>query len=348
MKILITHEIFPPERTGGGEDVMLKLAKDLKARGQKVRVLTSGSPSIKDFEGVPTIRYKTNRYFMNFFQKEIEKTAENFDIIQTSSGNLCYPSFLAAKKLNKPIVCIVHHAFGKFWRDVRGPVVGRIFEAAEKFFLSRDYDFVVVQNKNTEKLLHSINKKSKIIFLPSGISDFSHFKPEKKKKYVLFVGSHNITEQIARVKGMKYFLEAARKLPEIKFAVIGGGEYIEKTKISAPANVDFVGHKSGKALYDIYNHALVFCLPSLTEGFSRATAEAMAAGCAIVSTIDLGQHGKIIEPKNSEQIVERIKFYFENPHMARDEGKKNSAAAKKLSWGKFIDGMEKIYLSLKE
>ena len=65
----------------------------------------------------------------------------------------------------------------------------------------------------------------------------------------------------------------------------------------------------------------------------------MAAGCAIVSTIDLGQAGKIIEPKNPEQISERIKFYLENKKSAEEDGRKNSMIAKRLSWKKFMDGM---------
>jgi len=345
MKILITHEIFPPEKTGGGEDVMSKLASDMIAAGNEVEVFTSGDPSLISFGNVKTRRFKINRYLMNLFEKKIEKAAKDFDIIQTSSGNLCYPSWVAAKKLRKPIVCIVHHAFGKYWKDVRGPVIGRAFEAAEKFFLSRDYDCIVVQNRSTEKLVKSINRKSKIIFLPSGIENFTDIKAGRKEKMVLFVGSYNITKQIAKVKGLDYFLEAAKKLPNIKFLIVGGGDYIETLKKSSLPNVKFLGRVVGKPLRELYSKALVFCLPSLAEGFSRATAEAMAAGCAIVSTIDLGQDGKIIEPKNPEQIAERIKFYIENPKVAALERKKNSSVARRLTWKNFISGMRDIYIN---
>ena len=343
MKIFITHEIFPPERTGGGEDVMQKLAEDLIKRGNEVEVFTSGAPEIEKIGSVRTRRFKANRYLMNLYSGKIESAAKNFDIIQTSSGNLCFPSWLAAKKLHKPIVCIVHHAFGKYWKDVRGPIIGSVFQAAEKFFLSRDYDFVIVQNKTTEKLVKSINKKSKIIFLPSGLDGLSKLKPAKKENFALFVGSYNITKQISKIKGLKYLLEAARSLPETEFKIVGGGEYVEKIKETAPQNVKFLGRVVGKPLHDLYSRARVFCLPSLAEGFSRATAEAMAAGCAIVSTIDLGQAGKIIEPKSSQAISERIKFYFENPKIAAIEGRKNSIIASTLSWKKFSDGMENIY-----
>lgn len=344
MKILITHEIFPPEKTGGGEDLMQKLAEDLIARGHDVEVFTGGNPEIKNFGSIRTHRFKANRYLMNFFARQIEVAAKDFDLIQTSSGNLCIPSWLAAKKLRKPVICLIHHAFGKYWRDVRGPALGIIFEAAERFFLSRDFDYVIVQNKSTEKLLRQINKKSKIVFLPSGISSFADLKPKRKERYVFFPGTHNMTKEILRVKGFNCLLDAAKKLPEIKFLAAGGG-YSDEIKKSAPQNVEFVGHKTGKTFFELYNRALVYCLPSLAEGFSRTTSEAMAAGCAIVSTIDLDQEGKIIEPKNAGQIAERIKFYFENPKIAIAEGRKNSIIAKKYSWKKFIYGMEKIYFS---
>jgi hypothetical protein len=52
MKVLITHEIFPPEFKGGGEFLMLKIAKLLVKNGFSVKVLTSGNPKIKFYEGI--------------------------------------------------------------------------------------------------------------------------------------------------------------------------------------------------------------------------------------------------------------------------------------------------------
>ena len=44
MKILVTHELFPPEFAGGGEKLSLKLIKLLMGKGHEVKVVTSAVP----------------------------------------------------------------------------------------------------------------------------------------------------------------------------------------------------------------------------------------------------------------------------------------------------------------
>jgi hypothetical protein len=121
MKILITHEIFPPEFVGGGESLMLRICLGLKERGFDVKVLTSGNPKIKSYEGIETARIPINRYMMNLTLFQILKHAKEADLIQTSSGNLCFPSWLAAKILKKTslLLCSSHIKWlleGYSWR----------------------------------------------------------------------------------------------------------------------------------------------------------------------------------------------------------------------------------------
>ena len=134
MKILITHELFPPDIAGGGEKLTLKLAQLLKERGHEVKVVTSGDPKIIEYKNIQTVRVPINRYLMNLSLSTILREAKDFDIIQTSSGNMAFPSWMAAKTLRKPICCHVHHIFGSYWKDVRGPSVGRVFGRMERIY----------------------------------------------------------------------------------------------------------------------------------------------------------------------------------------------------------------------
>ncbi|MHC4560945.1 MAG: glycosyltransferase, partial [Planctomycetota bacterium] len=81
MKILIVHEIFPPEISGGGEKLILRLAKSLKKRGHKVKVICSGNPKIKKHKGIETVRIPVNRYGMNLMIPEIARHAREADVI---------------------------------------------------------------------------------------------------------------------------------------------------------------------------------------------------------------------------------------------------------------------------
>ena len=91
---------------------------------------------------------------------------------------------------------------------------------------------------------------------------------------------------------------------------------------------------------------VIFCYPSLTEGFGISLLEAMASGCATISSIDIGQQGIKIEPKNTNQIVNSIKYLINNEKEAKRIGINNRKIAKKFTWKKFIDDYSKLYESL--
>lgn len=345
MKILLTHEKFPPEVAGGGETIVFNLVKGLQNRGYDVHVITTGNPKIKQYDGVKTKRIPMNRYLMNLSFPLICKYAKDFDLIQTTSGNFAFPSWITAKTLDKPICCLILHLLSHCWKDIRGPFVGTLFQFFEKMFIGRDYDSIVVMNDYIKKLIKDVNSKSKIYLIPPGF-DFRQQNQYKKDNSVLFVGNISMNEAMSKVKGLPTLLEVANNMPDTKFYIVGKGDYMDKLKESAPKNVIFTGPLFGKRLYDIYGKSSVYCQLSLNEGFGLRTVEAMAAGCAIVSTINIGQKGILVEPKNSRDVVNALKYFLDNPDKARKVGIENKKIVKKFTWDRFVDGFVKIYDSM--
>jgi len=345
LKILITHELFPPDVAGGGERLTLKLAQGLRKKGHSIKILTSGNPRIKEYDDFETIRIPFNRYLMNLTVPMIVRYAKDVDIIQTSSGNTCFPSWIASKLIDKPICCFVHHILGPYWRDVRGEHTGKLFQFLEKIFLTRDYDAIVFQNKKSRQLGLNLGVDEKRIHMVQPGIDYKRFqmKNVKKEPFVLFVGNFSMDYSMVKYKGLDYLIEAAKSLPDVKFLIVGEGEYLEVLRKESSKNVVFVGGLTRKPLIELYNKALIFCLPSLTEGFGLVLLEAMASGCAVVSTIDVGQKGMKIRVKNVEDIVESIKYLIDNPELALRMGRENRELAKEFTWKKFIDGFIKIY-----
>ena len=345
MKILITHELFPPEIVGGGELLFLKIAEKLVEKGNEVEVLTSGDSKIKSYKGIETDRIPINRYLMNLTFLQILNKAKDFDLIQTSGGNMAFPSWLAAKILKKPVCCYINHIAGNYWIDIRGQMMGRVFENMERFFLTRDYDAVIFQNNLAKKMGLEIGIDKKRIFIDQPGIDYKKFqlKNIKRESIVLFVGSLNMSESLIKIKGLEYLIETARALPDVKFMVVGGGTCLNGLKRNSPKNVVFTGPLTGRPLIELYNKSLIFCLPSLIEGFGISILEAMASGCSVVSTIDLGQRGIIIKPKDSTVIVKSIKKLLENKGKTEDEGRKNRELAKKFTWDRFINNLTEIY-----
>ncbi|MEM5793039.1 MAG: glycosyltransferase family 4 protein [Candidatus Aenigmatarchaeota archaeon] len=349
MKILFTHELFPPDVVGGGEKLTLKMIHLLRERGHEIKVLTSGDPAIKEYDGIRTIRIPKNRYLMNLEFKKVLEEAAGVDIIQTSSGNMALPSWKAARKLKIPICCHIHHIFGSYWRDVRGPILGPFFQLGEKIILTKPYDAIVFQNYNSKNIGLKIGIDEKRIHMVQPGIDWEKYQMKiKKEPFVLFVGSFNMDKPQTKIKGLNYLLNVARKLPYINFLIVGGGREIDKMKMHFEKNIIFTGPLVGKTLIEIYNRALIFCLPSLTEGFGISLLEAMASGCATISTVDIGQEGPKIQPKDTDQLIRSIKYLIENENVAKEIGNKNRKIARKFTWERFIENYLKIYESISQ
>ncbi|MCX6820364.1 MAG: glycosyltransferase family 4 protein [Candidatus Aenigmarchaeota archaeon] len=342
MRIIFGHELFPPDFAGGGEKLMLRLTKWLASHGHSVEVVTSGNPAIKSYEGVRTVRVPANRYLMNLAGLlPMVVRGRTADIVQASSGNMCLPSYAAARLLGKPSVCWVHHIFGKHWRDIRGPVIGRLFEFMERIMLTRGFDAWVFQNESSMRIGLSMGidqKKVRMITPGVDLEVFSPAKSVKRDGSVLFVGSLSMDEPAIRTKGLKYVLEAAAMLPDVEFKIMG--RYAKRMEHTP--NVRFVGTTDQKGLVRMYRKAGVVVCASLNEGFGIALLEAMACGCPIVSTVDIGQAGPKPGSKDGRALANAIRGYVGGSKAAAD-GRRNVTAARKHTWENFYRGFERIY-----
>jgi len=345
MKILVAHEKFPPEVAGGGETIVYNLVKGLITRGHHVTVITTGNPKIKQFDGIKTIRIPINRYLMNLSYPIILKHAKDYDLIQTTSGNMCFPSWKAAKTLNKPIVCLILHLLSHHWKTIRGDFVGTIFRQMEKLFLGRNYDSIVVMNDNAKNLLRKINKASKVYEIPSGF-DFKSPKPVKKTKSILFVGNLSMNKTMIKLKGLTEFVVTAKYFPDYEFYVVGKGDYLSEIKRHSPSNVIFTGPLFGDKLRNLFSKSEIFCNLSLSEGFGLTTAEAMASGCAVISTIDIGQLGMFVNPKDVHGLRSALHYLLTHPTEMKQMVSRNKKIAQKYTWDRFVEGFVKIYKHL--
>ncbi len=323
-----------------GEKVMYEIAKRLQEKGFEIKVVTTGDSNIKSYDGIETVRLPIHRYAMNFAALQILEHAKDCDLIQTSNYNACFPSFVAAKMLNKPIVCLVQGMYGSRWTLMRGPVFGRVSMLVEKLQIDHGYDkFVFFSEYGRKAALEAGVERERTKVIKPGF-DHRKFKSRKKEPYVLFVG------RLAKQKGVDCLIEAARGLPGIQFKIVGSGEEEERLKAAAPENVEFLGYLKDKELADVYSKALVFCLPSIGETLGFVLLEAMASGCAIVSTVPFDFEGAAVKMGNARQLRNAIENMINNPRAAVKMGRKNMVKARGYSWDSFIEELVKIYKSL--
>lgn len=212
------------------------------------------------------------------------------------------------------------------------------------FVASRFVKNTLVKNKIDEK---------KIVINPYGsfIAPISNIKYKKNEKFnILFVG------QLSQRKGIKYLLEAVKKLKQENFNVhltlvgkiYGSGnwmKYYDKT-------IDtYIAHTSRDNLKEIFQQSDIFVLPSLFEGSALVVYEALACGLpAIVSTntgsdmIQDYKNGFTIPIRDSNAIVDKIVYLIDNPEKLNEMKEQALLNSHDMSWLNYRDRI-KTFLS---
>lgn len=109
------------------------------------------------------------------------------------------------------------------------------------------------------------------------------------KPYVLFLS------RIDWKKGLDRLIEAWKWVPESMLVIAGNDEQGYQAKMEQLADehrvrdrIRFLGPVSDEHKWALYENALMFVLPSYSENFGNVVAEAMAMGCPVVVTPEVG------------------------------------------------------------
>lgn len=134
----------------------------------------------------------------------------------------------------------------------------------------------------------------------------------RKQPLVITVGNVNMSNMLR--KGLMPFVETARILPNIDFAVIGEwqDQAVHELRKVAPRNVQFLGFLSRDQLAEYYKRAKVYVQASSHEAFGLSVAEAMLAGCVPVVTKAgalpevVGDCGILVESVSPVRLAEAV------------------------------------------
>lgn len=179
------------------------------------------------------------------------------------------------------------------------------------------------------------------------------------------VTGYPVVGTVARLvpeKGLEDFLRAAASLhgdfPQAAFVIVGHGPLEAKLKTMArqlglAAQVTFTGHQPDVApwlaSFDI------FVASSISEGFSMATLEAMAAGKPVVASrtgglaeiIDDGRTGFLVPPGRPELLAAVIRQLVAQPELVSYLGRNaRQAAAERYSLACMVQATEGVYATL--
>lgn len=300
-----------------------------------------GNVSIYRF---PTKKYPFSKNVLHFdFSKQLKILSP--DLVIT---HLLHPhSFQALKicnSMNIPIFLVTHAPFN-VKRKFPLNLLTKIWNYKVKKNINKFDKIISITNWEIPYLEKLVADKNKITYIPNGIpKEFFEQKEIKEQKKVLFLG------RIAPVKNLEILISSAKKLPKIKFSIVGSSEkqYLEKLKQTAPKNITFY-----PPIYDLkekiklIDEHKIFVLPSLREAMPQVLIEAMSRGKIVISSNTDGGKEIIEDKKNGflfnigdfEQLAKLIKSNLRGKKQIKQNAKKS---AKKYSWQKLIKKYEEL------
>ncbi len=124
-----------------------------------------------------------------------------------------------------------------------------------------------------------LSRKVDVRVVPLGFDPMRHPVSGVKERLAITVGS--VTKSNLARKGISAFLELARCMPDVEFAVIGSVDLsiMDSMESHLPSNVTLTGRLSDDHRDQWMRRAKVYVQLSAHEGFGSAVAEAMLAGC---------------------------------------------------------------------
>jgi len=396
MKILhISSSYFPALQMGGPIKSVHELNKWLVKNGAEITVYTTnaGLKNNKeillkkeiDLDGVKVFYFPYYSYIHWTFSPglfwAIKKNIKNFDLIHIT-GIWNFPVSAAAfwaRFYKKPYIIssrgslmeeplkiksflkkkIYLYLFSK--RDIKGAVAVHFTTESEK----EEYLKVGLPLKKLIVIPNSIETEESNIEM-SDVQKFyfrKKFNIETDKKIVLFVG------RLHQIKGLDTlipaFAEVIKKEPKAVLVLAGPDENnykkeielkIENCKLKINKEVIFTGMILSNDKTAAYKESNVFVLPSYSENFGMAAAEAMSFGLPVIMTkgvgisdeIEKAVAGIVIE-KNEKQLSEAILKILNNPDLAKKMGEQGRELVKnEFSSGKVAERFIKEYNKILE
>jgi len=315
---------------GGAETVLLNIAKNVDKNKFNLKVVLPKSDWLAeqllknniDTEIIPSKR----SWDMSFRISLIRYCRRNkTDLIHSHLFGSNLYSCLAGMILRLPVIATFHNELYFLGRKEKFmPVKSAILRNfATRMVFVAEY----MKKDYVEHLKFPENKLATIyngIELDYKIDDFdtSSFKKEINIRDDDLVVGH--IANLREPKGHRYLVKAASivsgRFPNVKFLLIGdeGDGSIKKeieiliAEAGLEKNVKLLGFRSDvNKLLKILD---IFVLPSTTEGMPLSVIEAIAASKPIVATnvgglpeiIEPGHTGFLVEPKNVEQLADKI------------------------------------------
>ncbi|MBQ9447459.1 MAG: glycosyltransferase family 4 protein [Victivallales bacterium] len=310
--ILFCLDYYYPH-LGGAEVLFTGLAEGLAREGFHVRVLTQKVPGTLDYEvrnGVEINRISSfgNRYVFTLRAiTKLLRLVESANIIHATTFASTLPAWFVAKITGIPLVLTVHEVWVGLWKQVSdsGSISNFLNDKIERFIYWFDYqNYVAVSNSTARALLKLGIPQSKVHVIYNGLDyDFwmPHGHDRAAKRASLNLKDHFTFFFSGRPgcsKGLPVLLRAFAEIhkmhPDVRLlALVSRAKAVKKGFQEAEKLIETLHLQDAVILHEpVPPEELpdyVYCadtvvVPSLSEGFGFAAAEACAMHRPVIVT----------------------------------------------------------------
>jgi glycosyltransferase involved in cell wall biosynthesis len=293
--------------------------------------------------------------------------AGRFDLVHTHTSKAGFLGRLAARMARVPAV--VHTPHGHVFYGYYGPLVTRLFAAAERWAAWRTDRLVALTVREVDDhLALGIGRPEQFRVIHSGI-DFAAFDadptPGRQVRVELGIPAEALVVgtlgRLTAVKGQDCLVAALASLalPQLWLLLVGDGE--ERSALAAQAQalgvadrVVFAGWRQD--VHRVLRAMDLFALPSLNEGMGRALVEAMYTGLPVVATavggvpelIVPGSTGLLVPPRAAADLAAAIRSLVADPEARARLGQQARACAAGYSAAGMVAAIEAMYDELIE
>ncbi len=378
LKILMVNYEFPPIGGGGGTTTRF-LAKYMTRLGVGVDVITS-KPGKDDYydhpEGYriyyvgPTKNKLSGTHIPELARFALTMIYYSKSVLNTTKPDIIHCFFtlpsgsfgLFCKKFyNTPYII---SALGA---DVPGFSIGDwrldVYHTFTKFIsksIWNNSSAVIANSKSLHDTCKIFSPKHDIGIITNGV-DTDLFYPSTNKKpggevNILFVS------RLMLQKGVDTLIKSGsvlkqREINNFKLTIVGEGHlkgmmFSLIDEFNLGSYINFMGWRDLEQLPEIYRSADIFMLPSVMEGMSSVTLQAMASGLPIVASrvkgfeeiLEENVNGLTAEYNNEEQFADALEKLIKSPELRQKMSQKSIEKSKQFSW----ESIAKQYLEYYE
>lgn len=270
---------------------------------------------------------------LNAYKQLVQLMTENrFELVHCHTPVGSIVARMAAKKTKTRPVIYTAHGF-HFYKGA--PLINWLIFYPIERILSRYADMIITINKEDYK--RALKFKSQFIeYIPGvgvdteGINKKLDNQRDLYQELGISKGTKVLlsTGELSKRKNHEVIIRALSQLDcsNLVYIICGEGSlhnYLRKLArhLNLERNIIFLGYR--KDIYELYNIADIFILPSYQEGLSKALLEAMAVGLPVICSdirgnIELVQDnigGLLAAPKDVNKFAYLIKYLLNNTEL---------------------------------